>query len=318
MFRFLGYLLLFFLFLFSGSCSYAASGAPTIISYQGRLSNANGDLLGNSGTTHYFAFSIWDASTGGNKLWPSGNPATTTATVRQGVFNVDIDTGDYNFNTNKDIYLEVKVSSSNTVFQTLSPRQRISSAAFAQIASAVSGTSTPSSFGTTTPIANSIVTIEATSTSSIPLSIRAIASQLANLFQIQDSTGTNLFVVNNSGKVGVGTTTATRKFNILGGDSVAQLRISQASDIHGEFQVDNVGDLWFSSTGGDLTMKNQNLWVCSGETCDPNVAPASEGNIILETAIIFEKNSFKFKQDSASTTMYDSQDNPILQFDTGQ
>src|SRR3989344_671535 len=73
--------------------SRAASGVPTIISYQGRLTNSTGDLIGSlSGTTYYFNFSIWDSPTvgAGTKLWPAGNPATTTATVRQGVFNVNI------------------------------------------------------------------------------------------------------------------------------------------------------------------------------------------------------------------------------------
>jgi len=91
----------------------AASGTPTILSYQGRLTDENGNLLGGTGTTYYFKFSIWDNATvgSGSRLWPSSAPATTTATVRQGVFNVDIgdtaggypDTLDYNFNTNKNI-----------------------------------------------------------------------------------------------------------------------------------------------------------------------------------------------------------------------
>ena len=37
----------------------AASGTPTIISYQGRLADGDGDLLGGSGATYYFKFSIY-------------------------------------------------------------------------------------------------------------------------------------------------------------------------------------------------------------------------------------------------------------------
>src|SRR3989344_3462907 len=64
----------------------AASGTPAIISYQGRLADSSDNLLGGSGTTYYFKFSIWNNATvgSGNKLWPPGTPGTTTATVKQG------------------------------------------------------------------------------------------------------------------------------------------------------------------------------------------------------------------------------------------
>ena len=153
---------------FSVSTAVAAPGVPTIVSYQGRLADGDGDLLGGSGTTFYFKFSIWDNVTvgSGTRLWPADEPATTTATVREGVFAVDIgdtaggDPGnlDFVFNSSQDIYLQVEVSSDNNSSQTLSPRQRIAAAAFAELASAVSGT-TASAFGTTTPLANTGVSI---------------------------------------------------------------------------------------------------------------------------------------------------------------
>lgn len=182
--------MLLFIFLFSNSL--AASGVPTVLSFQGRLSDASGNVLGGSGTTYYFRFSIWDNATvsSGNRLWPASAPTAVSIAVRQGVFNVNIgdtaagypDSLNYNFNTNNAIYLQVEVSSDNSSFQTLSPRPRIAASAFSQLSGAVSGTTTPSSFGTTTPIANSAVTIEATSTSSIGATIRAIVGQIANLF----------------------------------------------------------------------------------------------------------------------------------------
>ncbi|MEK9186716.1 MAG: hypothetical protein AAB885_03985, partial [Patescibacteria group bacterium] len=125
--------------------TFAASGTPQIISYQGRLANSSGTLLGSSsGTTFYFKFSIWDASSSGNQLWPSSVPNSVSATVTSGVFNVnigDVDSGfphalDYNFNTTETIYLQVEVSSNNSSFETLTHRQLISSAAFAELADA--------------------------------------------------------------------------------------------------------------------------------------------------------------------------------------
>ncbi|MEK7646375.1 MAG: hypothetical protein AAB381_01635, partial [Patescibacteria group bacterium] len=195
--------------LFAHSFAFAASGTPPIISYQGRLADSSGNLLGGTGTTYYFKFSIWDNATVGNgtRLWPSVAPLSSAHTVRQGVFSVDIgDTGagyphslDYNFNSNSDIYLQVEVSSDNSSFQTLSPRQRVSAAAFAQLSEAVSGATRPSSFGTTTPIGLSVVTIEATSTASVPLAIRAFLGQAANILDIQNSLGQSLVSVSSSG-----------------------------------------------------------------------------------------------------------------------
>src|SRR3989344_6385621 len=214
-----------------------AAGTPSIVSYQGRLLDSSGNLLGGSGTTFYFKFSIWDASatTSGSRLWPSAAPTAFTKTVREGVFNVNIgdtDNGypdllDYNFNTNKNIYLQVEVSDDNVTFQTMSPRHRIGSTPFAELSGAVSGTSTPSSCGTTTPIANTLVTIEATSTDIIPLTIRAFVGQVANLFQIQNSAGASLFSVNASGQASTtsflvsGTATSTFAGAIIDGSGAA-------------------------------------------------------------------------------------------------
>src|SRR3989344_5184480 len=204
-------LLLVILLAFPSSLPLAAvaAGPPTIISYQGRLANSSGDLLGGSGAVYYFKFSIWDNATvgSGTRLWPSSVPSSVSLTVRQGVFTANIgDTAagfphalDYDFSTASDIYLQVEASSDDATFQTLSPRQRIGASAFARLSNAVSGTTTPSSFGTTTPIPNAVVTIEATSTSAIPLFIRGIASQIADLFRIQNSAGTHLVSVSASG-----------------------------------------------------------------------------------------------------------------------
>ncbi|MDO8430258.1 MAG: hypothetical protein Q7S73_02740, partial [bacterium] len=198
------------IFLFSFGSAAAVSGTPTIINYQARLTNSSGNLVTG---TYYFKFSIWDNPTvgSGNQLWPTtaGAPHSTSTTVTQGVFNIKIgdtangypDPLNYNFNTNNTVYLQVEVSSDNASFEKLSPRKQISSAAFAQVAGAVSGTSTPSSFGTTTPIGNSIVTIEASSSGAVPLSIRGASGQSANIFQIQDSTSANLLYLNSSGSL---------------------------------------------------------------------------------------------------------------------
>ena len=58
--------------------------------------------------------------------------------------------------------------------------------------------------GTSAPIGNSSLTIVATSTGSILATLRAFAGQVANLFQIQDSSGANVFSINASGGLTLG------------------------------------------------------------------------------------------------------------------
>jgi hypothetical protein len=318
------------LFLFNISFAHAASGVPTVFSYQGRLTDSGGNLLGSvSGTTYYFKFSIWNLSTGGtsgaNRLWPSSDPSSVPIVVRQGVFNKDIDTSSFNFNTSSDIYLQVEVSSDSVNnFETLDPRQRISAAPFAQVSGAVSGTG-QSSFGTVNPFGTSLVSIQSTSTQSTGLTIRGFAGQLSNLFQIQDSNSANLFVVDNSGKVGVGATAPSRKLEVLDTTSAAQLRVSQASSAYGELEANSSGDLLISSSndvtsrgagyGGNVRMQDENLWVCANGFCNATIAPSGKGNIVVKTGVIFD-NKFRLEQTGVSTTiMYDTTNNPIFEFD---
>lgn len=128
---------------------FAAPGVPNIVSYQGRLTDNAGSLLGGSGTNYYFRFSLWTTSTigGGSKLWPAGQPGTVTASVVDGVFNVNIgdtasgypDALDYNFNDSDAVYLQIEVSSDGSSFETLGPRQRIVSSGYAINAQTVAG-----------------------------------------------------------------------------------------------------------------------------------------------------------------------------------
>ncbi|MBI2552797.1 hypothetical protein HYW17_05890 [Candidatus Uhrbacteria bacterium] len=127
--------------------SFAAP--PSILSYQGRLTDAGGTLLGSSsGTTYYFRFSIWSDAAGGTQLWPSGTPATVGLTVQSGVFNALIgdtaagfDALNLDFHTDPSIYLQIGISP-NVDFsssETLTPRQRIVSSGFAINADTVDG-----------------------------------------------------------------------------------------------------------------------------------------------------------------------------------
>jgi len=128
----------------------AAVGVSGILSYQGRLTDASGNPLGGAGANYCFRFSIYDASSSGNKLWPSGTPGTNTVNVANGVFSIGIGEADdlstFNFYSNDTIYLQIdvanQVSGSCTgvsSFDLLSPRQRIDAVAYSRVARDVYG-----------------------------------------------------------------------------------------------------------------------------------------------------------------------------------
>ncbi|MDD5165138.1 MAG: tail fiber domain-containing protein [Candidatus Pacebacteria bacterium] len=225
-----------------------AAGAPSIVSYQGRLTDTGGNALGGTGTTYYFKFSLWDSATvgGGTKVWPTATPGVTTLTVKQGYFNANIgdttngypDTLDYNFNNNTRVYLQIEVSSDNSTYETLSPRSLITSTAFAQVAGQVSGVN-QSSFGTTTALANSVLTAQSTSTTATALSLIGYSGQTANIFNIINSAAASLFTVAANGNVGIGTANPS---------SLLQVGSSIFLNSSGNIQSNN-GGLTFVNTG---------------------------------------------------------------------
>ncbi|MBI3632236.1 MAG: DUF5011 domain-containing protein [Candidatus Vogelbacteria bacterium] len=137
-------LILVGIFLLPIDIIFASSGVPKILSHQGRLLDSSANLLGGSGTNYCFRFSIYDAVSNGNKLWPGGTPSNMTVLVKNGIYNVDI--GDTNvggdslsldFNDDS-YYLNIAIANSSngscagvTSFETLSPRKHITSSGYA-------------------------------------------------------------------------------------------------------------------------------------------------------------------------------------------
>ncbi len=126
--------------------SRAATGVASVLAYEGRLMDATGNPLGGTGEPYCFRFSIYDAASAGSKLWPSGTPATSTATTTDGVFNALVgqaDVLDYNFYGSDTTFLNVDVytaTSTNGInctggtWETLAPRQRIAATGYARSA----------------------------------------------------------------------------------------------------------------------------------------------------------------------------------------
>ncbi len=178
----------FFYLLSPASAIAYTTGVPSIINFQGRLMDTSGNLLGGSGTSYCFRFSIYDSldNTGSNvKLWPAGTPTNNTLTVRQGVFDAQVGVADslsgYNFQSDNTIYMNVEVaaqisgSCSGVTYDTLYPRPQILAAAFAITAGTVTGFAPAA--GKTLTVNNSITLTGTDSTTmTLPTTSKTLAA----------------------------------------------------------------------------------------------------------------------------------------------
>lgn len=132
--------------IFAPQTSEAAPGVPQLISFQGRLTDTSGNPLGGIGQPYCFRYSVYDAQSGGNKLWPAGTPGTSTTTVIDGVFSDQIgrvDTLDYDFVSTSTLFLQLDVNTVTSTcagsWETLAPRQQLTSAPYAQTSDNIYG-----------------------------------------------------------------------------------------------------------------------------------------------------------------------------------
>ena len=109
----------------------ASADVPTVISYQGKLMESSGIPVADG--TCQMTFAIYDAETGGTQLWTEMNPSVQ---VKGGLFSVllgSVTPFTPDLFDGADRWFGVSIGGAAE----LSPRQRIASAAFAQVARTV-------------------------------------------------------------------------------------------------------------------------------------------------------------------------------------
>jgi len=121
----------------------------------------------------------------------------------------------------------------------------------------------------------------------------------------------------NTGNIGIGTTTPSKRLTVF--DTVADAQFSLAYDASrfANFQVDSAGTLILSPTGNDVQIFNSNLSVCEGVACPAITASSTAGYGIFENGIYFG-NGFKIDQTSSSSAelgVYDDAGAIIMIFD---
>lgn len=217
--------------LIAGTKIFAAAGVPRILNYQGRLLDASGILLGESGTEFCFKFSFYDDAAVGapdNKLWPAGAPSTMTVLVKNGVFDAGIgdtlsggDILDFDFQSQDEIYVNTEVAQKvgvtcapgdgAEVFENLSPRQRVVSSGYSINSDTLDGFhAAPSASGNQIPVLTGgnlflgalTPQINATSSNSLTIQGNALSG--------------NLLLNPLSGFVGIGTTSPSQLLSVHG------------------------------------------------------------------------------------------------------
>jgi hypothetical protein len=104
----------------------SAFAQTTAFTYQGRLTD--GSLPANG--TYNMQFSLFDSETGGAQI---DTAQTMLVTVSNGIFTIKLNFGATAFNTANGRFLEIAVKKTNDPdYTTLTPRQEITSAPFAQ------------------------------------------------------------------------------------------------------------------------------------------------------------------------------------------
>lgn len=140
--------------------SQAQAGIPHLISYQGRLTDAQGiPITGSKSVT----FRIYDASAGGNLLWSETHSSTT---VTDGVFEVLLGSVTaLNLPFDKQYYLATQVGSDAE----MTPRQQIASSGYAYKSKEAEDSDTLDGFhASATPEANKLLALD--SNAKLPVS----------------------------------------------------------------------------------------------------------------------------------------------------
>ena len=121
---------IFFIVIFiSFSYLNTLANVPMLINYQGYLTDDTGTSLDGD---HNIQFSLYNSETSSEALWTEHQ----TVTVAEGVFNVQLGSGTASPLTsgifeNSALYLEIEIFINSTLSETLAPRQKITSSAFA-------------------------------------------------------------------------------------------------------------------------------------------------------------------------------------------
>ena len=291
------FLICIFIFanLLLNSLARAAAGVPMYINFQGRLMDSTGLLLGSaSGTDYCFKFSIYDATTGGSKIWPTGSPSRDTLTVRSGVFDATIgeaDTLNLTF-TDDQAYVNVEVATmvgpdctdtgGAESFETLTPRPQIVSSGFAINSKTVGGfTPAQSATDSQIPVLTSgaiilghATTAGLTSAGAAPLAVDAGSSGVLNL---NNTSSGNILLGGGSASTGCTLTNSSGAFACTAGLTGTTINATSALQLGGT-------DINTAGTLSNVAYENQVNTFTANNIFQPTVTTGTGATAGLQIA----------------------------------
>ncbi|MBI2363085.1 MAG: hypothetical protein HYV15_06855, partial [Elusimicrobia bacterium] len=229
---------------------------PNGMNYQGRLEKDGFPVSGDK----VMIFRLFDAATGGNKTYDSGN---VTVSVVQGLFAVSLDIPFTALTGTSQKYIEIDVEGI-----TLSPRDPIRSVPYAKVAETVEGTIdvTNSGLTFTTPIGDALAISSVSGRvgigTNLPVARLTVSSgsgETGNIFVV--STGAvTLASIDGNGRVSANSyvgdgTTLTGIVRKAGDGMTGPLTVNASSlTVHGAADFGSIGTKSSFGSGGVLTM----------------------------------------------------------------
>lgn len=129
--------------------------------------------------------------------------------------------------------------------------------------------------------------------------------------------GLDRLSINNTGNVGIGTTTPLNKLTIQSANGVAQIGVAYDTTRFTSLQTDAIGNLNISTSNGNAVFGNDNLKVCQGGACPTAVATSTAGNLFVENAVIIG-DGFSARQVSTTELgLYNASGTLMVIFDNG-
>ncbi|MEK7614039.1 MAG: hypothetical protein AAB439_04165, partial [Patescibacteria group bacterium] len=132
---------------------------------------------------------------------------------------------------------------------------------------------------------------------------------------VNATTATVGLVISDADHVGVGTTTPWKTLSVTETVADAQLALAYDTTRYATFQVTSVGDLVIDAQGADVSLLDENLYICTGGSCP--TAPSGTGNLLVENIFVAPQGTAPTVTSAGAIAVDTSGDDMLLVADEG-
>jgi hypothetical protein len=128
------------------------------------------------------------------------------------------------------------------------------------------------------------------------------------------STGSAYFATL-GGSVGIGTTSPSKILSVSNTVSDSQFSLAYDDTRYVNFQVTSVGDLVIDAQGADISLLDENLYVCTAGACP--TPPSGTGNLLVENIFVLPQGTGPTVTSAGALALDTSGDDMLLIADEG-